>query len=84
MGSDKDSLISEGKGKKKKTITSDVKKIIHHLPHVGQCLASLQAMSTSPKKPSSLFLLLSVILYRLDYPFDQFRSGILAVPHPIS
>jgi len=80
---DKDSLTGEGKRKGK--TKSNTKEITRHLPHADQCTATLQTTATlEARTPPFIllllhFLLLSMVLYGMEYPFGHFRSLVLDV-----
>lgn len=63
--------------------TIDTNAITDHLPQVDQCPASLRAMPPFAKHLSPQFLLLSMILYGMKYPFVQFGSAAFVVSPPI-
>jgi len=73
----------EGAGKETKA--SGAKTISHHLSPAHQSSASPWAMTTLKKFPPTFHfpvLMLSVMLYGMEYLFVQFGYGVLAVYPP--
>lgn len=57
---------------------NDTRAITCHLPQEDQCLVSWQCLPP-PTTISLVFLLLSMRLYGMEYPFDQFGSTVKVV-----